>query len=234
MKIQQVQKARTTNITVRVPWAVCLHTTGRGVPTKAAKTGRTAISIALEIYLASQADHWGGPGYVIDYDGTVYQLAADTTRTQHVGSFGPNGEDRRAQCMSGEWERICSPAFVTAWKAAWPRKKHPWTLFPSRHPNTDLVGVEIIPVGSGIGGEPMRPGLLFTAAQHEAAAQLAAAIGKRHRWPRGWWRGSRLVGHEDVSLDRQNKGGGWDVGARREKPYFDFNYVRAQVGAAQL
>ena len=121
------------------------------------------------------------------------------------------------------------PAFVSAWKAAWPGKKHPWTLFPSRHPNTDLVGVEMIPIGSGVGGEPMRPGLLFTAAQHDAAAQLAIHIAQTNGFPTGWWTGSRLLGHEDVSLDRQQKAGGWDPGFLRAAPYFDLAWVRRRI-----
>jgi len=66
---------RMTKIVQRKPWGVCFHTTGGGVTAKAKKTGKTPIQVALKVYLASQAGangyDWGGPGYVIDHDGTI-------------------------------------------------------------------------------------------------------------------------------------------------------------------
>jgi hypothetical protein len=87
----------------------------------------------------------------------------------------------------------------------------------------------MIPCGSGF-GQPMRPGLLFTAAQHDGAAELVREMGARHGWPSGWQKTSRLLGHEDVDLlERMDALGGWDPGFLRAAPYFDFDYVRARV-----
>jgi N-acetyl-anhydromuramyl-L-alanine amidase AmpD len=77
----------------------------------------------------------------------------------------------------------------------------------------------------------MRPGLLFTEAQHRALVALGRDLAARHGWPAGWGRTPRLVGHEDVQLlERQDAGGGWDPGALRAKPYIDFEFIRARVG----
>jgi hypothetical protein len=212
---------------VRIPWGFLLHTTGRGVPEKAAKTKKKSIDIAIAIYIDSQNGSngykWGGPTYVMAHDGTIHQIAPDNIRTEHCG--GPH----RQEYLSGTWINKCSPAAVARWNAHWgPRYKSPQELFPSKSPNTDYIGCEMIPIGSGIGGEPMRKGLLFTKAQHDAAIALAKDVGERHGFPGGWAHTPRFVGHEDVQLlDRQDKGGGWDPGFLRMKPYFDFDYVRA-------
>jgi N-acetyl-anhydromuramyl-L-alanine amidase AmpD len=74
----------------------------------------------------------------------------------------------------------------------------------------------------------MRPGLRFTKAQHETIARLAWDIAHRNAWPSNerWWRSPRLLGHEDITpLSRHDKNGGWDPGALREKPFFDWKYV---------
>src|SRR6266540_2507514 len=101
-------KGRTTSIVARTPWGLCYHTTGSGITESAfyvRKKGKTKgkkalvkratplkpIDVALKVYLASQNGSnkypWGGPGYVIDHDGTIYQIAGDNTRTNHVGSI---------------------------------------------------------------------------------------------------------------------------------------------------
>ena len=75
---------------------------------------------------------------------------------------------------------------------------------------------------------PMRAGLRFTMAQHETVARLAWDIAQRHGWPRNerWRLNTRLLGHEDITpLSRHDGNGGWDPGALREKPYFDWNFV---------
>lgn len=229
---------RLTKIVTRTPWGICLHTTGSGVVAKAKKTGKTPIQVALDVYLASQAGAngypWGGPGYVIDHDGEIWQLAEDTTRTQHVGSI-VEGHDRRKEYLSGKWLSMCAPIAIARWHAEWgPLAKTPQHLFPSRHANTDLVGIEMIPVGDGF-GKPMRSGLLFTRKQHESAVHLCMNIAQRNAFPAKWWEQAidgtcRLVSHEDVGLiDRHDKGGGWDCGWLREKPYFDFSHIRDEI-----
>lgn len=212
----------------REVFGALLHTTGRGVVAQAAREKRKPIDVALEIYLESQNGSngylWGGPGYVIDHNGKRYQIAPDNALTAHAGS------QNRPAYLSGHWKAKCSGATLAAWKKQWPTYGHPYALFPSKSPNRDYVGIEMIPCGSGF-GTPMHPELLFTRDQHDSAAELAADIAKRHGFPDGWHNTSRLVGHEDVDiLERMDSHGGWDPGFLRARPYFDFAYVRARLG----
>ena len=209
----------------RKPWGLLLHTTGRGVPKLAAAKGRTALDVAIAVYRASQNGSngypWGGPHYVLDYDGGLHQIAPDDAVTAHAG-----GGDR-VDYLDGDWEHEATDEMVSRWRAQWPGVRGPYDLFPSRSPNTDYIGVEMIPLGSGLGGNPMAPGLLFTLAQHEACVALGRDCARRHEWPGDWHRTGRLVGHEDVQpINRDDAHGGWDPGYLRERPYFDFRYVR--------
>lgn len=217
---------------IRSPWGLCLHTTGRGVVKRASGQRRPALDVALEIYLESQSGalhgyKWGGPTYVMDYDGSLHQLSPDEVMTMHAG--GPDREDY----LDGDWvarlRQSGRGAAVEQWRAAWPGVESPQHLYPSRTANADFVGVEMIPIGYGQGGEP-RGHCLFTQAQHDAAVALGRDLAKRHRWPEGWAAGPRLVGHEDVQLlERSDRGGGWDPGARRDRPYWDDAYVRGEL-----
>lgn len=215
---------------LRSPWGFLLHTTGGGVTDLAKKRGEHPIDVAIRVYIGSQnGDNgyfWGGPGYVVDHDGTTHQLAPDNAVTAHAG--GPN----RPKYFDGTWASKF-PAATAQWRAKWsPKFVHPYQLFPSTSPNEDYVGCEMIPCGDGF-GTPMRPGLRFSKAQHDAAIALGIELGQRHSWPKGWAAANRLVGHEDVEvLERSDAGGGWDPGWLRASPYFDFAYVRAGILAA--
>jgi hypothetical protein len=210
-------------------YGLLLHTTGGGIPAKAVKTGRAAAEVALAWYRESQGHDgqqgangypWGGPGYVIAHDGTVYQIADDDILTNHAG--GPH----RDLYLSGAWVAKVSQPTVEHWRDRWTGVKSPAHLFPSRSPNADYVGCEMVPCGAGL-GTPMRAGLRFTQAQHDAAIALGRDLVARHGWPADWARGPRLVGHEDVQpIERHDAGGGWDPGWLRAAPYFDFEYVR--------
>lgn len=218
---------RTTAINRRKPWGLLIHTTGRGIVEKAAKKGTTPIDVARKWYKLSQDGAngypWGGPGYLMGHEGDIYQLAPDDVITNHAG--GPD----RDEYLSGAWVKLAPAAAVHHWRAQWPGFKSPQHLYPSKSANTDYIGVEVIPCGSGF-GVPMRPGLLFTEAQHTALGALARDVGSRHCFPAGWARTPRLLGHEDVQiLERGNSGGGWDPGWLRGQPYFDFEHVRALV-----
>lgn len=214
--------------TIRNPWGYLLHTTGGGVTAKAKKTGRPPITIALEVYIASQNGSngymWGGPTYVCDFDGSLYQIAPDEAFTNHCG--GPH----RGEYLNGSWITKVSVETVSQWRNKWPGKKNPYHLFPSTSPNADYIGLEMIPIGDGFGGPPMGLGLRFTKAQHDTAALLGRDLGRRHNWPTGWAAGQRLLGHEDVDpIERSDARGGWDPGWMRAAPYFDMGYVRAQI-----
>lgn len=212
---------------LREVFGALLHTTGRGVVAQAKAQKRRPIEVALDVYIDSQNGangyYWGGPAYVIDHDGKRYQIAPDEAVTAHAG-----GGNRDAY-MSGHWEAKCSGAALAAWRTRWPTYKHPYQLFPSKSPNVNYVGIEMIPIGYGFGSS-MRPGLLFTKEQHDSAAELVADIAARHGFPDGWHKTSRLLGHEDVDiLNRMDSHGGWDPGALRQQPYFDFAYVRGRI-----
>lgn len=217
----------------RDPWGLCVHTTGGGVTAKAAKSGKKPIDIALAAYRASQGETgkmgahgyaWGGPTYVLDIGGQIYQIADDSTLTAHCGNLL-----NRQAYKSDKWVEMCSPRTVAQWHSRWsPRYKNPAMLFPSTSPNTDYIGLEMIPCPGF--DEAMRPGLRFTRAQHEAVISLGLLLAERHQWPERWEQGSRLIGHEDVQpLDRSDKLGGWDPGFLRADPYFALDYVRAGV-----
>jgi hypothetical protein len=218
-------------ITRRVPWGLLVHTTGRGITTKAKKLGRSEVDVALDYYRSSQNGSngypWGGPGYVLGHWGDLHQIAPDDVMTMHCG--GPY----RNAYLRGEWVSMCSMDMVARWKAQWYGYRSPQHLFPSKTPNTDYVGVEMVPLIPGMGPAPMRKGLLFSREQHQMVICLARDLAKRHRWPAGWHRSPRLLGHEDVQPVRSNPhggrsddGGGWDPGWLRSAPYFDFGFVR--------
>ena len=214
---------------LRKPWGYLLHTTGSGVTAKAKKERRAPIDVAIEIYIASQNGSngyfWGGPNYVLNYDGMLYQIAPDEAHTHHAG--GPH----RNTYLDGSWVSKVSVEVAAQWRKQWPTRKGPYHLFPSTSPNEDFVGLEIIPIADGFGGTPMRPGLRFTKAQHDAAIALGRDLGARHGWPAKWSAGSRLLGHEDVDpIERSDARGGWDPGWLRAAPYFDFAYVRSGIG----
>jgi hypothetical protein len=216
---------------IRDVWGVLLHTTGRGVVALAQTHKTTPLEEAIKVYIAgqngSQGYYWFGPHYVIDYDGKRYQIAPENALTAHAG-----GGNREAY-LSGHWTAKCSATTLSAWRKQWPSYQHPYALFPSMSPNHDYIGVEMLPIGSGFGGTPMRPGLLFTKDQHDSAAELAKEIGLRQGFHDGWHKSSKLAGHEDVDIiERMDPSGhgGWDPGWLRDQPYFDFAYVRSRVG----
>lgn len=199
-------------------WGACLHTTGRGVVARAAERGTTPLEEALRVY-----DRTAGPHYVIDRDGVIYQLQADDLRGAHVGISARE----RHRYLSGEWiadmydrDLVLT---VDAWRARWTGQRSPQHLYPARSPNACYVGIELLPLAADDVGED---GLWFTAAQHEAAVLLLVDLARRYDWPRGWHRTPRLVGHEDLdAYERWDRGGGWDPGALRQRPRWDWERV---------
>jgi hypothetical protein len=230
LSIVQVPNCRDPKLgRIRAPWGFLLHTTGGGITDKAKRTGTKPIDVAIAAYIemqnGSEGYTWGGPSYVIDFDGLAYQVAPDEVMTAHAG-----GGNRDAY-FDGSWATRF-PEATAQWRARWPTYKHPYELFPTTSPNGPYIGCEMIPIGDGFGGSPMTPGLRFTAAQHETAVALGLELGARHGWPAGWGATSRLLGHEDVDpIERSDVGGGWDPGSLRAAPYFDMSYVRSRIAA---
>lgn len=232
------------------PWGACCHTSSRSVPDKAHKLGRRPLDVALDYYDdARYSTH-----YVVPYEGDAHQITPDDHRVMHIGS---TPAALRELYLKGDWARDgrnddgkrFSAETVAQWRKRWPGARSPQHLFPSRDQNTDYVGIEMIPLATRDLARAMRPGLWFTLAQHQGAARLLADLGKRHGWTGAharpvdagdgihaegrWWRTSRLVGHEDVGLhNRTDAGGGWDPGAMRAAPRFDWASVLAQLDAA--
>lgn len=247
IQVSRVRDPKLATVRKKV-FGVLFHTTGGGVTDKAEalnvkaiaeakRLGKeptkliTPIEVALRVYynsqMGSEGYKWGGPHYVLDHDGKLYQIAPDDAVTMHAG--GTDRDDYR----DGDWRTMAFPNAVEQWDKKWgPKYNDPYDIFPSRSPNLDYIGVEMIPVGDGFGGQPMRASLRFTKAQHDSCIALWKDIAKRHELPSPAEERNRYVGHEDVQLMRRDdKGGGWDPGHLREQPYFDFDYVLAGVVA---
>jgi hypothetical protein len=215
-------------------WGLVVHTTGGGLPEKAAKTKVYPTVYAVNYYSKSHGCHyvngWGGAAR-----GDLLQVADEREQANGVGMG-----DTRAAVADGTWEKQVSPVFLANWKKQWPGVPNPMKLLPgTQTANACYVHCEcipVVPVFTKTTPAPMNPGLRFTKEQHDAIVLLVKDIAARNGWPKDWMKTqpSRLVGHEDIgpiasSMNRFDKGGGWDVGFLRDKPYFDFQYVRAQL-----
>ena len=156
---------------------------------------------------------------MIDYNGNIFQMLDDDRRGAHVGI----SISERLSYLSGQWiisKKISFHARML-WKNRWPKHKSPQHLYPTTSPNACYIGVELIPLP-----ERGENGLWFTDMQHDAVKRLCEDLEGRHCWPDGWMETSRLVGHEDIdAFARWDEGGGWDPGAMRTRPRFDWGKV---------
>ena len=188
------------------PFGVCVHTTGRGVPTLAKKLGISPEEVAAGVYTKPGANF---PHYFISYSGDIFQVADEVERARHAG-IAP---EQRPLYISGAWTRRVSAVGLRLWRARWPGKKNPLQLFPGKSVNEAYLGVELIPL---LVRQPT--GWLFTQDQYWALEDLLVDIEQRHSIV---LTGSRLVGHEDLEpLERWNSKGGWDPGALNLSPTF--------------
>lgn len=206
-------------------YGVAVHQTGSGEVENALKHGADPLEYLAEYYLKpdSYCAH-----YVIGWGGAIIQVVQDDLDAQHIGFLPAD----RAAFLDGSWEGKVSPDTLRLWKAQWPAFKSPAHLFPGPSPNNVFVGMELVPIVDGANVTPMAPGLLFTAAQHQACAELAHDIATRAQLPSGWQLGNRLLCHEDVNpLERSSKSGGWDPGFLRDQPWFDMRWVRTHITA---
>jgi hypothetical protein len=195
-------------------FGVCAHTTGSSIVEKANHVGVNVLRYVASYYL-DEAEY--APSYVIGWDGSIIQLSEDSEKTPHVGFAAAE----RLAYLSGAWKALVSSETLQRWLARWPGVKSPAHLFPGPSPNNVYLGVEMPPLlKSGADG------LNFSPEQHRSFAKLALDIGKRHGFsPLDF---ARMVGHEDVApLNRQDKRGGWDPGALRRIPAFDWRFVRS-------
>ena len=194
----------------RKPWGVMLHTTGGGLPDKAHHEGLSPLETARKVYGGMRE----GPHYVIAPDGAVERYRADDQIAYHCGV---SPVDRR-DFLTGHWEARVGRGVVGWWRARWPGVLSPQHLYPSTSPNSDYIGVELIPClaqtkgnggslkpvfGTPIGGERGR----FTGAQYVAAALLTLQLCEAYSIPMR--RRGRVVGHEDINPITRP---GWDPG----------------------
>jgi hypothetical protein len=186
-------------------FGICVHTTGSGPASKARKDPRrSALTRALDYYLKGGG---GFPHYVVAYDGSIIATCNERQVAWHAG-FGKKDREQYKTWTAPKW-----------WGSVWyPRgASSPLDLFPkgARSANSGHIGIEMLADATGYG---------FTNAQYEALAKLVADIARRHKLPITSAPSARLLGHEDVHpLSRQNKGGGWDPGAHRDKPKFSWS-----------
>ena len=218
-------------------YGLVVHTTGGGLPEKALARDVSPVDFAVRFYQRTRGTHYVN-GWAGIEGGELVQVADERVRANGVGV----ARQRASIGSPGGWEDDVPAVLVRLWRRRWPDHAHPLDLLPEgeRSVNRCYVHVECPPCYWGWGRfrsgasrsvRPMRPGLRFTRAQHDAVAALAVDVAERNGWPRGeWWRSPRLLGHEDLSpISRHDRRGGWDPGGLRESPYFDWEYVWSQI-----
>lgn len=214
-------------------YGLVVHTTGGGLPASA-KDKRIYHTVrAVDYYSQSHGCHYVN-GWRGVAGGDLLQVANEREQANGVGVG-----DQRRSIDQGRFEKDLPAAVVGQWRARWPGVEHPLRLLPgTRTANSCYVHVECVPCVFHhnkrlvTDATPMRPGLRFTQAQHEAVALLACDIARRNGWPlqETWWRSPRLLGHEDLTpYSRHDKVGGWDPGGMRAAPYFDWDFVYTMI-----
>jgi hypothetical protein len=230
----RVQTLKDTDDRSAPCYGLAVHTTGSSIVAKARKEGADPLEFAVAYYLQPES-YWSH--YLIGWSGQIIQISDERERAQHIGMTAVD----RAKYASGAWVKEVSAATSVFWDLEWSRfARSPNDLYPGKSPNNVYIGVELLPVDdkakkSWDDKDWWKSGVRFTLQQHWSVVELAKDIAKRHGWPDYWWKSGRLVGHEDVSpLQRQDKGGGWDVGALRNTAYFKMPLIRAHCGGAGL
>jgi N-acetylmuramoyl-L-alanine amidase len=223
-------------------YGLVVHSTPREIPATARKKGVHHMVEAAERYLERRGCHYINGWTGID-GGDLLQLANERTQADGVGVTNDKdpSKDQRHSINAGRFEADLPPVLVRLWRQRWPDYHTSLDLLPgTKTANSCYIHVECVPcvfhldgqtlIGEGV--EPMRRGLRFTRAQHDAVAALALDVALRNGWQddEEWWRTPRLLGHEDLTpISRHDTNGGWDPGYLREAPYFDWDYVYAQI-----
>jgi hypothetical protein len=198
--------------------AIVVHMTSRG-PAKRSKSNgyrRPAVEYALDHYITGTE---GFPHYLIDFNGTIYAVCDERFVAAHAGWVHPGGRG----LFTGAWT---APEW---WSRVWSTHgaATPVDLLPngSKSPNHRTIGIEFL----------ILPDLSYTPEQYRSLARLVVDLQGRHpdlRIPAVPSRG--LLGHEDFtpvtgSGGRADAKGGWDPGAHRKDPYFDWQRVAAEM-----
>jgi hypothetical protein len=202
-------------------YGLSVHTTGSGDWLKnALNAGVDPLQKVVNMYLIPGRFC---PGYVLGYDGTLIQIAKDSSVTFHSGNDDTVGtwESKKTAYKNGTWKNKVSLPTYNLWVQRWGLDKNPTSLYPSTNVNYDYIGVEMVPIMNG-SAEPAFPGSLFTIQQHRMVGLLYLDLASRHGF--NATEKTRLVGHEDVNpIDRFDSDGGWDPGFIRYSRYFDWS-----------
>ncbi len=225
-------------------FGLVVHTTGSGLPARARANGVYHTIEAVDHYNRSHGCHYVN-GWRGVAGGDLLQVANEREQAHGVGVTNKDDprKDQRRSIDAGRFEADLPPVLVRLWRARWPGRQHSLELLPgTRTANSSYVHVECVPCVYSYqkrwvtDAEPLRSGLRFTQAQHDAVALLACDVARRNGWPPGerWWRTPRLLGHEDLTpISRYDSRGGWDPGGLREAPYFDWEHVYAAIERIQ-
>lgn len=188
-------------------YGVLLHTTGDGPPKEAYRFSKSALRTAVDIYSNMKE----GPHYVVAPDG--FEQIRDTGGI--AWHAGVSAEHRR-DYLSGHWEQLVGADLVKWWRSRWGNLKSPQHLYPAASPNTNYVGIELVPCGTYIKnewvpvlGEPAYPKCRFTMPQLIQCARIVAGVFENRDMDAKNLKRSQLLGHEDVNPITRP---GWDPG----------------------
>jgi hypothetical protein len=217
-------------------YGLVVHTTGSGLPAAAKDQGLYHTVHAINYYTRTHGCHYVNGWRGVD-GGDLLQIANENELAHGVGVTNAKepSKDQRRSIELGRFEQDLPPVLVRLWRARWPGYTDSMALLPgTRTANACYIHVECVPCVYHYNGNlitdtpPLREGLRFTQAQHDAVALLACDIARRNDWPadQRWHRSPRLLGHEDLTpISRHDRNGGWDPGHLRERPYFDWEHV---------
>jgi len=216
LAILTAQPRDVTNRTKKKAYGVLVHTTGVGVLARAQKWKCTPLKAAERIYSKRGASF---AHYVIGQDGTIIQIADERERAWQAGM----PREQLKLYKSGMWVKKCPRRIVKMWEDRWGPGSTPADLYPSRSPNNDYIGIEMVP----------NKNTKFSKSQLEIGLPaLVADIFIRHgiKFSAKDLMSTRLLGHEDVEpLERWNRRGGWDPGTLRDRPKFKWDDVYKTV-----
>lgn len=193
---------------------VIVHTTGTGVSITAQERDEDSMDVACRIYKNGEAF----PGYVIGQQGQIAQIVSDALRAPHAGI----SSEEKTKYKNGSWKKDLSVDTVRLWVTKHSSKESPLCLLPHNAigVNDCYLGIECIQLLT-----PNSDGTYYTPAQMNTLIALIKDIRMRHPTAK------QLLGHEDINpLRRSSKSGGWDPGALRDKPWFDWKRVLIGIG----
>lgn len=198
--------------------AIVVHTTGGGPAARSIKSGykKPAVEYALDHYLTGKE---GYAHYVIDFNGTIYATASENRQAAHTTWGGAGGPAYFKTWKAPSW-------WTSVWNPLGARSPIDLLSSGATYPNQRTIGVELV----------MLPGYAYTDDQYRSLARLIVDVSRRNGLAISAAPSTSLLGHEDFCPypykglgGRENAGGGWDPGAHRDKPYFDWRRVWTEI-----